>query len=58
MRVRDVEQGYIVVMTSWYKKYRQNAFVDRICATKEEAEYVKASLIKNDGKDFIIIKNE
>ena len=54
MRVKDCKSGYLVILKLWWCKYGKNAFVDRVCGTMEEAEYVKASLEKNDRKEFII----
>jgi len=54
MRVKEFKSGYLVILKDWWCRYGKNAFVDRACATMEEAEYVRESLKKNDRKEFII----
>lgn len=57
MRVRNVEKYYyLVVVAKYWYEYHEKAFVDRVCATLEEARYERESLEKNDEMSFLIIK--
>ena len=55
MRVKNYEHGYVVILERYWKNYRQNAYIERWCATKEEAQYVKDSLEKADGLPYLVI---
>lgn len=55
MRVRDVN-GYAIVKKSYWKQYGNNAFVERVCATLEQAQYECESLERCDGISFTIVK--
>lgn len=55
MRVRDTD-GYAIVKSSYWDKYGNNAFVERICYDLDEARYVRNSLERCDGISFTIIK--
>lgn len=56
MRVRDTDD-YAIVKSSYWDKYGNNAFVERICYDLDEARYVRNSLERCDGIEFTIIKN-
>lgn len=54
----QVRKGFAVVAESYWYQYKNNAYVDRVCATLDEAEYVRDSLERNDGMSFCIINCE
>ena len=55
MRVKDTD-NYCIVKRGYWERYGKNAFVERVCYSEEEARYVKNSLERCDGIDFVIIK--
>jgi len=56
MRIKDVIDKWCVVKRVYWERYGKRAFVERICDSEEEARYVKNSLERCDGIDFVIIK--
>lgn len=54
----QVHKGFAVVAESYWHQYKSSSYVDRVCATLDEAEYVRDSLERNDGMSFCIINCE
>lgn len=48
---------YLIILEKYWKKYGNNAYVDRVCCDLEEAEYVRDSLERNDRMNFVIVKD-
>lgn len=58
-RIYQSTAPYIVVRKDWWKRYGDNAFIEiqQQCGTLREAEYVKNSFERQEGKEYIIIEN-
>lgn len=56
MRVRDDQINYLVVVKRYWMQYGNMAYVDRVCFDLDEARYVRDSLERCDGMEFVIIK--
>jgi len=56
MRIEDVfGNHYLVVVASYWRKYRHKAFVERICNTLEEANEVAAKCEYSDRVEYIVL---
>ena len=55
MKVKDTN-NYAIVKTSYWNKYGNDAFIERICWDIEQARYERNALERCDGISFTIIK--
>ena len=52
IQIKDLKKNYAIVIEKNYNKYNKYTYVERICYSQEEAEYVKESLERIDKISF------
>ena len=55
LKVKDIDEGYVIVPEKRYKKYGTNSKIERWCFSLKEAKNVASSIEKNDNINMVII---
>lgn len=60
MRVKDSRYKYVIVFLPYYRRYKENAFIEVQAQTNDytEATYIKASFENADKKSYIIVNTK
>ena len=60
MRVKDSKYKYVIVLLSYYRRYKENAFIEIQAQTNDyvEANHIKVSFENVDKKSYIIVNTK
>ena len=60
MRVKDSKYKYVIVLLSYYRRYKENSFIEIQAQTNDyvEAIHIKASFENADKTNYIIVNTK
>lgn len=60
MRVKDSKCKYVIALLSYYRRYKENAFIEIQAQTNDytEANHIKVSFENADKKSYIIVNTK
>ena len=60
MRVKDSKYKYVIALLSYYRRYKENAFIEVQAQTNDyiEAIHIKASFENADKTNYIIVNTK